>query len=243
MNRRTPSYCLHKATGQAVVRIDGKDHYLGKHGSPESRAEYNRLISQWYANANSLPPSPSAGLTITELLLRYWGWAEEHYRDDEGNPSREPENIKYALRPLRKLHGHTLARDFGPLALRAVQQEMVKDGLARTVVNARINRIRRVFKWAASFELIPVSVYEALRTVAGLPRGRGKVRETKPIRPVAEEHLEATLPFLPVPVKAIAQLQKLTGCRSGEAMVMRAVDLNMTGPVWVYRPRAGHQSQ
>ena len=26
MHKRTPSYCLHKATGQAVVRIDGADH-------------------------------------------------------------------------------------------------------------------------------------------------------------------------------------------------------------------------
>lgn len=236
MHKKPPSYCLHKATGQAVVRIDGKDYYLGKYGTPESRAEYNRLISQWYANANTLPPSPNSGLTITELLPRYWSWAEEHYRDHEGNLSQELENIKYALRPLRKLYGHTLAREFGPLALRALQQELVKEGLARSVVNARINRVRRVFKWAASFELIPVSVHEALRTVAGLSRGRGKVRETKPVRPVAEEHVEATLPYLPAPVKAIAQLQQLTGCRSGEAMIMRAIDLDMTGPVWIYRP-------
>jgi hypothetical protein len=42
---RVPSYCLHKATGPAVVRIGGKDHYLGKDGTPESRAEYDRLIA------------------------------------------------------------------------------------------------------------------------------------------------------------------------------------------------------
>ena len=32
---RTPSYRLLKSSGQAVVTIDGRDHYLGKHGSPE----------------------------------------------------------------------------------------------------------------------------------------------------------------------------------------------------------------
>jgi hypothetical protein len=31
-----PSYRLYKRTGQAVVTIDGRDHYLGEHGSPES---------------------------------------------------------------------------------------------------------------------------------------------------------------------------------------------------------------
>jgi hypothetical protein len=55
MPKRTPSLCLHKASGQAVVRLDGKDHYLGKYGSPESEAEYNRLIGEWFANKCCLP--------------------------------------------------------------------------------------------------------------------------------------------------------------------------------------------
>jgi hypothetical protein len=43
---RTPSYRLHKPSGQAVVTLDSRDFYLGKYGSPESRAEYDRLISE-----------------------------------------------------------------------------------------------------------------------------------------------------------------------------------------------------
>ena len=31
--RKVPSYRLHKPTGQAVVRLDGRDVYLGKHGT------------------------------------------------------------------------------------------------------------------------------------------------------------------------------------------------------------------
>lgn len=30
---RIPSYRLHKASGQAVVTLDGRDHYLGVHDS------------------------------------------------------------------------------------------------------------------------------------------------------------------------------------------------------------------
>jgi hypothetical protein len=33
--QRTPAYCLHRASGQAVVRIDGKDHYLEKYDTPK----------------------------------------------------------------------------------------------------------------------------------------------------------------------------------------------------------------
>ena len=35
--KKPPSYLLHKATGQARVRIDGRDHYLGEFGSDQSR--------------------------------------------------------------------------------------------------------------------------------------------------------------------------------------------------------------
>ena len=39
VNVRNPSYRLHKPSGQAVVTLNGRDYYLGKHGTAESRAE------------------------------------------------------------------------------------------------------------------------------------------------------------------------------------------------------------
>ena len=99
-----------------------------------------------------------------------------------------------------------------------------------------------MFKWAVSVELIPPSVYEAVRTVPGLRRSQGGVREAEPVEPAPEEHVQATLPFLPSPVRAMVELQRLTGCRPGEVMVMRAIDLTMTGPTWIYRP-ARHKNQ
>ena len=107
---------------------------------------------------------------MNEIILAFWKHAEQHYRAPDGTPTGEAENYREALRPLRQLYGHTSARDFGPLALRAVREEMVRAGLSRGVVNARVNRVRRMFKWAASFELLPATVYEALRTVAGLQK-------------------------------------------------------------------------
>ena len=38
-----PAYQLHRGSGQAKVRIQGKDIYLGPHGSPESRERYEGL--------------------------------------------------------------------------------------------------------------------------------------------------------------------------------------------------------
>src|SRR4051794_38308512 len=100
---RTPSYCRHKASGQAVVRIDGKDCYLGPYGTPESRAEYDRLIAEWLGNGRSLPAaSPAEGLSVAELILTFWRWAEEHYGPASGPTGGELENVRVALKPLRR---------------------------------------------------------------------------------------------------------------------------------------------
>ena len=146
-----PSYRLHKQSGQAVVTLaDGsgnrRDVLLGQYGSPESQAEYARVLAEWESNGRRLPRAAGAALIVAELILRYWRWAEGYYRDDEGHPGQELDNLRVALRPLRKLYGHSPAKDFGPLALRAVQEELVGRGLSRNVVNARVNRIKRCFK-------------------------------------------------------------------------------------------------
>jgi integrase len=246
--KQVPSYRLHKQSGQAVVTLpDGlcgrRDVMLGKYGSPESRVEYARVLAEWETNGRRLPPSAtSPDLTVNELLLQYWRWAESHYLDADGNPSRELESIKDSLRGVRRLYGQTQAAAFGPLALRSVQEDMAKAGLARSVVNDRVNRVRRVFKWAVSFQLIPSTVFEALRTVPGLKSGRSEARETAPILPVPEERVKSTLPFLPAPVRAVVELQLLTGMRPSEVMIMRAIDLTMHGETWIYRP-ASHKNR
>jgi integrase len=239
-----PSYRLHKQSGQAVVTLpDGqggrRDVLLGKYDSPESRQEFARVLAEWEASGRRPPKSAEGSapdLTVNELLVRYWRWAKQHYRDADGNPGRELDNMKDALHPLRALYGHTAAQKFGPLALRAVQEHMAKTGLSRGVVNDRASRLKRVFRWAASFEVLPAAVYEALRTVPGLQRGRTEAPEADPVLPVAVEVVEATLPFLPAPVAAMTRLQLHSGCRAGEAMVMRACDLTVKDDVWEYRP-------
>ena len=39
-----PKYLLHKTSGQAIFRIFGKDYYLRKFGTPESKLKYKQYI-------------------------------------------------------------------------------------------------------------------------------------------------------------------------------------------------------
>ena len=178
---------------------------------------------------------------VAALVLAFWRHAEAHYRHADGSQTGEIWILRVALRPLRKLYGSTVAADFGPLALRAVREEMVRSGLARTSVNARINRIRRAFKWGESVVMIPPAVHAALATVPGLQAGRTEARETTKVGPVSAAAVEAVLPLVTRPVAAMVRPQLLTGMRPGEDCSMRSGDLTPGEGTWTYRPRS-HKS-
>jgi integrase len=238
--KQLPSFRLHKASGQAVVTLGGKDIYLGPHGTKASRAEYDRVVAEWLANGRRPTTNAadrSAPLTVSAMILRCWVYAKQHYRRD-GRPTRELDNIRDSLRPLKKLYGHTAAAQFGPLALKAVRRAMIDADLARTTINYRVSKVRRAFKWAAENELIAPEVYQGLMTVAGLLRGREGARETEPVKTVPEAHVAAVLPYVSNPVRAMIELQGLTGMRPGEVTVMRGMDIDRTGIVWIFRPHS-----
>ena len=67
-----------------------------------------------------------------------------------------------------------------------------------------------MFKWAASHELIPASVHHGLATVEGLRKGRSPARETDPVKPVPEAHIDAVKPLVSRQVRALIDLQLLT---------------------------------
>jgi integrase len=246
---QNPKLRRHAASGQAVVTLSGHDHYLGKwppgqKDAPlDARAAYDRVVAEWRANGRlPVAASPAVrGLTVGELIVRYWPFVERHYRRPDGTPTGEADNIRLALRPLRQLYETLPASEFSPLKLKAIRQHMVEAGLARTLINARVAKIVRLFGWAVEEELVPADVAHGLREVKALQAGRCDARESPPVRPVADYAVEAVLPHLLPPVAAMVRLMRLTGMRSGEACRMRACDLDVTGAVWHYKP-ARHKS-
>ena len=221
---RIPKYRRHKPTGQAVVTLNGKDHYLGKWNTAASRAEYQRLTGEWLTAGTYLPTNND--LAVAELCAAYWRHAQGYYRVKPGGSRGTIERIRLSLRHLRETYGHTLARDFRPLALQAIQRRLAQSGNSRNYVNRLVQTIKQVFKWSVAQEMVEVTVYQALTTVPGLKKGRSEARETEPIGPVADEVVEATLPHLPVVVADMVRLQRLTGARPGEVCHLRPRDVD-----------------
>jgi integrase len=113
---------------------------------------------------------------------------------------------------------------------------MIDNGWCRTLINRRMERVRRAFRWATAEELVPVTVYEALKTLPGLQKGRSQVRESKPVKPVPLEKVLATLPFLPRHMREMVELMMYTGMRPIEVCRMTLEGIDCTGPIWTYKP-------
>ena len=67
---------------------------------------------------------------------------------------------------------------------------------SRGVINHRVGRIKRVFKWAVAEEIVPPSVFHGLQAVSGLCYRRTGADQTEPVRPVPDLYVAAILPFV-----------------------------------------------
>ncbi|OHB51208.1 MAG: hypothetical protein A2Y10_08795 [Planctomycetes bacterium GWF2_41_51] len=230
-----PKLRFHKATRQAYAVFNGKAVYFGRSDDPQSSQKYHQFVAEWITSGNTPHALPDE-ITVAELIAQFWIYAQSYYVHADGSHTNEPTNIRLAMRPLNMVYGHTKVKDFGPRALMTVRQKMIEQGICRSSVNKRINRIRLMFKWGVANELVPGNIFPALQAVAGLRRGRSPAKETDPVRPVPQEHIDVIQPYVSKQVWALIQLQLLTAARSGELVIMRPCDIDMSGKIWIYKP-------
>ena len=127
--KNLPNRRFHKHSGQAFVVLlchDGvrRCHYLGKYNSPESQSEYDRLIGIYTANGRKMPPpeSPSKGILVGELAVKYLQWAEGYYQ----NSPRESfwHHTNAILNFLVKDFKHKPVNEFTPANLYTIQDRL-----------------------------------------------------------------------------------------------------------------------
>lgn len=183
--------------------------------------------------------------TLAGLVRAYTKHVQAYYKKADGSPSPQVDAVRNALRFLKPYHKID-PNEFGPLTLKKIQQDMLavrwddpdKIGLARKTINTYTGIIKALFKWAVSEERIMPAVYYGLAAVENLHKGRSGARETRKVTAIDLRHLEAVKPFaLPI-IRDMIELQSLTGMRSDELCMMKAGQIDMSGPIWLYTP--GH---
>jgi integrase len=236
-----PKYSLHKPSGQAKVRFNGRTVYLGKHGTQASLEAYAQFIAKLRKPeepSTLLEPTPGVVLLIGEVVLRYIAYAEKYYVRD-GAPTGEHVTIRNALDPLVTRYADLPVTEFTPAMLEQLQEDMIGLDRSRSYVNKSCDIIRRCFKWCVRKGFVTSGVLGALQSVDGLKKGRSAARETAPIGPVDDQHVQAVLPKVSVLVGDVVQVMRFTGMRPGEVLSMSAAEIDRTDPTcWVFRP--GH---
>ena len=150
------------------------------------RGEGSRFLSTTF--------QPTHAITVVEICAAYWKHCQDYYVKN-GKPTDEQAGIKAAMKRLKEEFGRLPVSELGPLKIKALQQRFVGDGVSRYYVNKSINRLKRMFRWAVSEELIPPSISQAIDSVTALKKGRTKAYELKPVPPVADAVVEKNDPL------------------------------------------------
>jgi integrase len=230
----TPSYRLHRSSGQAVVTFSGVDYYLGKHGSQESMRKYKNLTNQWLAHGRSLPRSDDwDDKLVKELLLAY-------YRDREAKLSGvELSKVRDSLKVVRTLFGEVPARDFSAVHYDSVRRQMIAAGLCISTIRNRLYVIKRMVSWAIVRGFMPdrvLNLIGALERSAPIRVGQPGVKAPKPVLPVPEEEIAAVMAHVKEPIRTMMHLQLVTGMRPGEVCRLTTGQLDrQSDETWTYK--------
>lgn len=232
-----PKYRLHRGSGLAVVTLAGRDHYLGRHGTPASRAEYLAKIAEWEASGGS---EPCDDATVDDLATRYIERSRDHYVK-RGRATSSLDRVVRVCELARELYGPMPVGKFGVVQFKAIRHQWLSGiaggpGLSRRTANQYAGQLREVFRWGVEEGLVPAAALQAIKAVKAIEKGRSGSPERAKIRPAPTADVELVRPLVNELARAKIDLQLLTGMRPGEACCIRTCDLDRSGPVWVYTP-------
>lgn len=236
-----------RAKVYAYALFDGTRHSYGAFDD-EAKTLFAADLEAWKANGCRWPekpepqPEPSVEqLSVEQLCEAYVAFL----RSEHPSPKWWKDNggrTEGALDALKHQFGGLSADDFGKLEFAQLrdhlhdlrQADKVTAKLARATVTERLRVVRNAFEWAATADRISgvnvPAIETAHRALAKLKRGRGKRKR----KPVERWVVEATLPYLTTPTRALIELMWWTPVRPSELFGLRPKDIDQSeGDVWL----------
>lgn len=229
-DKKLPKYCgPHKHSGKGYAWNKGRQIYFpGKHGSPESLRGYRRFLESLLGERQDFSPRDTSVAELMECWLL------------ENEPDISAKNYHHYLQCAKEVIeaglADSLTCDFGPRKLKEFVGFLVDRGLARSTINQRISRLKCMFKWGVSEEMVPPDICHSLYSVRGMKSGQTAAPDPVQRRPVDWSRVEELDGYLSQTVVAMCRLQWLTGMRSENICCLRMLDVDISDSVWVYRP-------
>ena len=179
----------------------------------------------------AVEPAGSVTVSLAELAAAYVEFAKRHYLRPDGRHTSSVDCIRMMTRAIEP-YLHLPVTSFGPLYFSQVLDSLAKKKYCRTTCNQVGKQIRLMVRWGVSQELVDASALVRLQSAKLLAKGRSDAVEPKKVRPVADEVIDKTLPFLSPVVADMVRLQRLTGARPGEVCDLTHASIDRSTEHW-----------
>lgn len=174
-------------------------------------------------------PARPDHMTVELLAQMYIAHCRKEFNGQHGQ--KECATVRHAFRPLLLLYADASPSELTSHRLRAARHLWIEEARARTTIQARMQRLRKAWRWARQVGLIETD----LPDIGTLRYGHAP--EPEPIKPVDLALVEATLPHVSPRARTLLKLMLYTGMRPGEACSMRADEIDTATRPWMYRPK------
>ena len=240
-------------TARCIVRINGKKQYysLGRYGSPEAEAEYERIKSKF--ESEDVEKKDPTGKTSEVLFGLY---SQEFLQGEHLTADQHLDitTITYAQERFPPF----FLEDFSMTYLVAFQNYLVEiapdEGLierkdkppvrkrpwTRYYVNCLMKHFKKILVWGINHGLLSPIYRESIRLFPGItsykPRG---LPDRPPRESVRDSDVLATLPFLPPIIADMVKIQRAACLRPSEVCSLLVGDIifNDSGMAFVSKAK------
>lgn len=177
------------------------------------------------------------GATVEHVCAAWDAHCKSAYRGPDGQPTSTATNAVLDVRMFREMFGRAAMAELTHADMLKLRDALVRSGVSRSTVNARLWRVKYMIGWALDEALIPAAVKAELTQVQPVKRGRSAAPERAPVRPVDDATVAATVERMMPNTADMVRVHRLTGMRPCELCALRWSDVDTSRVPWVYRVR------
>lgn len=244
---RIPKLRLH-VSGQWVVRVDGKDEYLGTN-KESAEKRYRELITQHYGVADTSRSSHLHGprQTVADLIKQFTD--EQLATCDPLYVEARRATLTQVTKSVLLLYSLLPAEEFGPKAYKSTRKHMAAERVVNhrkdkskprtyTYINSLCSKLKGIWHWGVSDEIVSQACYDRLLSVPDLTSGELGLRDGKEVQPVSEQLFRQTLDYVSENMSDLLWLLWITAARPNEILTLTPAELAKDNDGdYVYRPK------
>jgi integrase len=136
---------------------------------------------------------------------------------------------------LVSLYGDKETATFDTNCLRAVRNVFIEQGYVRQKINWRVQIVIRMFRWGASYKIVPAYVWHELKSLLPIKKGEYDLPEAKERQIVSLADIEKTIAKLSPILQAMVRVHLATAARPTEICEMRIENINRHKDYWTVK--------